>query len=71
MRVELNEGWRKSSRSQQGGNNCVEARILPDGRPQLSDSKLAGGARPILTLNQATYTSFIEYVKSDSLPTKE
>lgn len=68
--MELNEGWRKSSRSQAGGNNCVEARLSPEG-PQLSDSKLAGNLRPILTLDEATYTSFIDYVKSDSLHPKE
>jgi hypothetical protein len=67
--METHEGWRKSSRSQGQSGNCVEARMSPDG-PQLSDSKLAH-ARPILTLDEATYTSFISYVKSDSLPTKE
>jgi hypothetical protein len=67
--MEPHEGWRKSTRSQGDSGNCVEVRVSPDG-PQLSDSKLAH-ARPILTLDEASYTSFIQQVKSESLPTKE
>jgi hypothetical protein len=67
--MEAHEGWRKSSRSQGQSGNCVEARMSPDG-PQLSDSKLAH-SRPILTLDEASYTRFIQQVKSDSLHTKE
>lgn len=63
--MDTNSGWRKSSRSQNGGGNCVEARLTSDG-PQLSDSKLAH-ARPIITLDEGSYQAFIEHVKSDSL----
>ncbi|WP_335989980.1 DUF397 domain-containing protein [Glycomyces sp. MUSA5-2] len=64
--MEAHEGWRKSSRSQQGSNNCVEARVAPEG-PQLSDSKLAGEHRPIITLDEASFVTFIEHIKSESL----
>lgn len=67
--MDANEGWRKSTRSQGSGSNCVEARMSPEG-PQLSDSKLAH-ARPIITLDEVSYVSFIDHVKSHSLHSKE
>ncbi|MEU6246068.1 DUF397 domain-containing protein [Glycomyces sp. NPDC047010] len=63
--MEAHEGWRKSSRSQGDANNCVEVRLGPAG-PQLSDSKLAH-ARPIISINEASYIGFLAHVKSDSL----
>lgn len=67
--MEAHEGWRKSSRSQGDSNNCVEVRMSPAG-PQLSDSKLAH-ARPILSLDEATYRNFLQAIKSDAPGTSD
>lgn len=52
--------WRKSSRSQ-GGGQCVEARLAETG-PQVRDSKL-GDASPILSLSRNDFAGLLRAVR--------
>jgi hypothetical protein len=53
--------WRKSTRSGNGGNSCVEvARNIP-GVVGIRDSKDRGG--PVLTVAPEAWTAFIRGVK--------
>jgi hypothetical protein len=53
--------WRKSSRSPNQNDACVEVR-LNRGAPQVSDSKLADD-RPILTVSATSYEALLAWVK--------
>lgn len=61
--------WRKSSRSGQGGSQCVEARLHGD-TPQLSDSKLPDN-RPIVTMSVGGFSEFVAAVKAGELDLKQ
>jgi hypothetical protein len=54
--------WRKSSRSQGSGNNCVETRVF-DGAPQVRDSKM-GDASPILQLSRSDFAALLDSVNN-------
>lgn len=54
--------WRKSSYSG-GAQTCVEVARVDDAHGALRDSKL-GDSSPILVVGAASYTSFINSVKS-------
>ncbi|GAA4892446.1 uncharacterized protein DUF397 [Stackebrandtia albiflava] len=54
--------WRKSSRSQPQGANCVEGRAFA-GRFQLRDSKL-GDDSPVLDVSVTDFAGFLTAVKS-------
>ncbi|MEV0677583.1 DUF397 domain-containing protein [Actinosynnema sp. NPDC050436] len=55
-------GWRKSSRSQNGADNCVEVSKLP-GAAAVRDSKNPGG--PVLVFGSAAFAGFLEVRKHD------
>lgn len=56
--------WRKSSRSVEGNNNCVEI-AFDDDDVRMRDSKDPRGA--ILTFDKAAWTSFVEAIKAGEL----
>ncbi|KAA2258041.1 DUF397 domain-containing protein [Solihabitans fulvus] len=56
--------WRKSSRSGQGANNCVEVAHLP-GVVAVRDSKNPSG--PILRFDEAALIHFLRGVKASRL----
>ena len=53
----MNTQWRKSSRSQGNGGNCVEARVGERGF-QVRDSKL-GDSSPIFDLRSEEFVSLL------------
>jgi hypothetical protein len=53
--------WRRSSRSGNGGNTCVEAARAPAGTIAARDSKNPGGPR--LTFPVARWEAFLSAVK--------
>lgn len=53
--------WRKSSRSN-GGGNCVEVALYGRGTSAVRDSKL-GQASPVLPFTADAWTSFLRDVK--------
>jgi hypothetical protein len=53
--------WRKSSRSNGNGGDCVEVADLPDGSRAVRDSKDRGG--PTLLFTPAEWRAFVEGVK--------
>lgn len=53
----MNTQWRKSSRSQGNGGNCVEARVGERGF-QVRDSKL-GDSSPIFDLQSEEFVSLL------------
>jgi hypothetical protein len=53
--------WKKSSRSNGGGGNCVETTTLPDGGHAVRDSKDRDGA--ILFFTPGEWTAFVGGVK--------
>jgi hypothetical protein len=53
----MNTQWRKSSRSQGNGGNCVEARVGESGF-QVRDSKL-GDSSPIFDLRSEEFVSLL------------
>ncbi|MCP2257247.1 protein of unknown function (DUF397) [Streptoalloteichus tenebrarius] len=57
--------WRKSSRSANHGGQCVEVAGNRDGIAALRDSKNPTG--PALVFTPATFTAFVESVKSGRL----
>jgi hypothetical protein len=58
-------GWRKSSRSNIGGDgDCVEVAELP-GRVAMRDSKDPAG--PILTFTHAEWRAFLGGIRTDDL----
>ncbi|GIG64266.1 DUF397 domain-containing protein [Phytomonospora endophytica] len=54
--------WRKSSRSQGSGANCVELRLFGD-QVQLRDSKLGTGS-PTLTVSAAEFSSLKNLIQA-------
>lgn len=62
--------WRKSSRSPNGANNCVQARVGADASAELSDSKTRAN-RIILELDRPAYVGLVEAVKSGELDLDE
>lgn len=54
--------WRKSSRSNQQGGNCVETATLPDGGRAVRDSKNPDG--PALLFTPAEWAAFVEAVRA-------
>jgi hypothetical protein len=57
--------WRKSSRSNGGGNgNCVEVAELP-GRVALRDSKDPAG--PVLACTRAEWHAFLDALRTSAL----
>lgn len=54
--------WRKSTRSDGNGGNCVEVAGLPDGGTAVRDSK-AGGSGPVLYFTPLEWESFLGGVK--------
>lgn len=57
----LRRGWWKSSRSNGGGDNCVEVAETADGYA-VRDSK-ARGTGPELSFTRAEWAAFVEGVK--------
>ncbi|MGJ7908510.1 DUF397 domain-containing protein [Actinopolyspora sp. H202] len=55
--------WRKSSRSNQGGN-CVEVATNVPGSALIRDSKL-GETSPVLSTKPEAFTAFVDAVKAD------
>jgi hypothetical protein len=53
--------WRKSSRSNGNGGECVEVADLPDGSRAVRDSKDRSG--PVLHFTPAEWQAFVEGVK--------
>jgi hypothetical protein len=53
--------WRKSSRSNGNGGDCVEVADLPDGSRAVRDSKDRSG--PSLLFTPAEWRAFVEGVK--------
>jgi Domain of unknown function (DUF397) len=53
--------WRKSSRSNGNGGECVEVADLPDGSRAVRDSKDRSG--PTLRFTPAEWQAFVEGVK--------
>jgi hypothetical protein len=53
--------WRKSSRSNGNGGDCVEVADLPDGSRAVRDSKDRSG--PTLLFTPAEWQAFVEGVK--------
>lgn len=53
--------WRKSSRSNGNGGECVEVADLPDGSRAVRDSKDRSG--PTLLFTPAEWRAFVEGVK--------
>ena len=60
----LSGAWRKSSRSAQGGNDCVEASVRDDA-VWVRDSKNPAG--PVLTFGSAAWIRFVGAIKDGSL----
>ncbi len=58
----LNDQWKTSSRSGNGGN-CVEARSTAD--VNVRDSKDRQG--PVLTFDRAAWSAFLDGVKSGAI----
>jgi hypothetical protein len=56
--------WRKSSRSNASGNECVEVAGLADGR-DIRDSKAPDAGH--LTLTTADFTQLLTHIKHDEL----
>jgi hypothetical protein len=53
--------WRKSSRSNGNGGECVEVADLPDGSRAVRDSKDRSG--PVLHFTPSEWQAFVEGVK--------
>jgi hypothetical protein len=53
--------WRKSSRSNGNGGDCVEVADLPDGSRAVRDSKDRSG--PVLLFTPSEWQAFVEGVK--------
>lgn len=58
--------WRKSSRSNQQGGDCVEACTPQADVFQVRDSKL-GDSSPIVTITRANFAALVDAVKSGRL----
>lgn len=54
--------WRKSSRSQGAGGNCVETASLVDGRVAVRDSKRPDDA--VLVFSSEAWRSFVDGTKA-------
>ena len=60
--AEVNPGWRKSSYSNGGGSNCVEAGHIP-GAVLVRDTK-DNGAGPVLRVTPADWSRFTTRVRA-------
>lgn len=58
--------WRKSSRSNNQGDACVETRTLRADIFQVRDSKL-GDASPIVSISRTNFTALLASIKSGAL----
>ncbi|WP_030837075.1 DUF397 domain-containing protein [Streptomyces sp. NRRL S-475] len=54
--------WRKSSYSSDQGGQCLEVAETPEATVAIRDSKTPAG--PILTLDPAAFTSFINWTST-------
>ncbi|MFI0140103.1 DUF397 domain-containing protein [Streptomyces luteogriseus] len=54
--------WRKSSYSSDQGGQCLEVAETPDATVAIRDSKHPAG--PILTLDPAAFTSFVNWTST-------
>lgn len=68
MPEQQHTSWRKSSRSNDGGQ-CVEVR-LADGGPQVRDSKL-GDTSPIFGLSLDDFAAFLGAMNTEAVERKE
>ncbi|NUO41238.1 MAG: DUF397 domain-containing protein [Streptomyces sp.] len=62
--MESQTDWRKSSYSGDQGGNCVEVAEAPAATIAVRDSKNPAG--PILTLDPAAFTSFVNWASTDA-----
>jgi hypothetical protein len=58
----MESNWRKSSYSGDQGGECIEVAELAEASVAIRDSKTPAG--PILTLDPATFTTFVNWASA-------
>ncbi|WP_190815160.1 DUF397 domain-containing protein [Saccharopolyspora pogona] len=59
--------WRKSTRSNENGGNCVEVGFADTGRAVRDTKQVADPNRPVLEFSGNVFTAFLDRVKSGEL----